>query len=202
MGVLSSALRKFVGLTQVEFARAIEISVHTLRNWEQGGRQPEGPAIALLRIAARSAIAKEQMDEGTLPREALTPVDATGVMEVTRANQSAFAELHDRLFPTTYYNGAELVERLNENRRAWLTEDLLGYIYVECKPDHGWASLEFVGVDEAADDVGQTHLLRLDLVEPLQQHADGAGVVGDGGEDLVQSLLDALGDFQLAFPGE
>jgi hypothetical protein len=30
-----------------------EISVHTLRNWEQGRRQPEGPAIALLKIAAR-----------------------------------------------------------------------------------------------------------------------------------------------------
>lgn len=29
------------------------ISVHTVRNWEQGRRTPEGPAIALLRIAAR-----------------------------------------------------------------------------------------------------------------------------------------------------
>jgi putative transcriptional regulator len=29
------------------------ISVHTLRNWEQGRRHPEGPAIALLRIAVR-----------------------------------------------------------------------------------------------------------------------------------------------------
>jgi DNA-binding transcriptional regulator YiaG len=48
-----TALRSFVGLTQAEFARAIEISVHTLRNWEQGRRKPEGPAIALLRIAAR-----------------------------------------------------------------------------------------------------------------------------------------------------
>ena len=48
-----AALRGFIGLTQAEFARAIGISVHTLRNWEQGRRQPEGPAIALLRIAAR-----------------------------------------------------------------------------------------------------------------------------------------------------
>ena len=49
-----AALRRFVGLTQADFARAIEISVHTLRNWEQGRRRPEGPAIALLRIAARA----------------------------------------------------------------------------------------------------------------------------------------------------
>jgi len=47
------ALRRFVGLTQVQFALAMSISVHTLRNWEQGRRHPEGPAIALLRIAAR-----------------------------------------------------------------------------------------------------------------------------------------------------
>jgi putative transcriptional regulator len=48
-----AALRTFIGLTQAEFAKAIEISVHTLRNWEQGRRKPEGPALALLRIAAR-----------------------------------------------------------------------------------------------------------------------------------------------------
>lgn len=46
-------LRRFVGLTQVQFAQAMSISVHTLRNWEQGRRHPEGPALALLRIAAR-----------------------------------------------------------------------------------------------------------------------------------------------------
>lgn len=48
-----AALRRFVGLTQKQFAQAMGISVHTLRNWEQGRRQPEGPAVALLRIAAR-----------------------------------------------------------------------------------------------------------------------------------------------------
>jgi DNA-binding transcriptional regulator YiaG len=47
------ALRRFVGLTQMQFAEAMGISVHTLRNWEQGRRRPEGAAIALLRIAAR-----------------------------------------------------------------------------------------------------------------------------------------------------
>ena len=47
------ALRRFVRMTQVAFADALGISVHTLRNWEQGRRTPEGPALALLRIAAR-----------------------------------------------------------------------------------------------------------------------------------------------------
>lgn len=47
------ALRRFVGLTQQQFADALGISVHTLRNWEQDRRSPEGPALALLRVAAR-----------------------------------------------------------------------------------------------------------------------------------------------------
>jgi putative transcriptional regulator len=48
-----AALRRFAGLSQEAFALALGISVHTLRNWEQGRRMPEGPALALLRIAAR-----------------------------------------------------------------------------------------------------------------------------------------------------
>jgi putative transcriptional regulator len=48
-----ASLRRFVGMTQRQFAAAMGISVHTLRNWEQGRRRPEGPAMALLRIAAR-----------------------------------------------------------------------------------------------------------------------------------------------------
>jgi putative transcriptional regulator len=48
-----SALRRFVCLTQEQFAEALGISVHTLRNWEQDRVQPDGPGLALLRIAAR-----------------------------------------------------------------------------------------------------------------------------------------------------
>jgi len=47
------ALRRFAGLTQEAFAQALGISVHTLRNWEQDRRSPDGPALALIRIAAR-----------------------------------------------------------------------------------------------------------------------------------------------------
>jgi putative transcriptional regulator len=47
------ALRRFIGLTQEQFARAMTISVHTLRNWEQDRRRPVGPAVGLIRIAAR-----------------------------------------------------------------------------------------------------------------------------------------------------
>ena len=32
----------------------IGVSVATLRNWEQGRRTPDGPALALLRVASRN----------------------------------------------------------------------------------------------------------------------------------------------------
>jgi len=57
-----AALRKFIGVTQAQFAEALGISVHTLRNWEQDRRKPEGPALALLRVAARHpGIVKENL---------------------------------------------------------------------------------------------------------------------------------------------
>ncbi len=45
-------IREQLDTTQAEFARMIGVSVATLRNWEQGRRVPEGPARALLRVAA------------------------------------------------------------------------------------------------------------------------------------------------------
>lgn len=46
------AIRARLGKSQAEFARMIGVSVSTLQNWEQGRRRPEGPARALLKVAA------------------------------------------------------------------------------------------------------------------------------------------------------
>jgi len=46
--------------SQAEFARMIGVSVNTLQNWEQGRRQPLGPARALLLVAARAPRAVEK----------------------------------------------------------------------------------------------------------------------------------------------
>jgi putative transcriptional regulator len=48
------SLRTDLGQSQVEFALMIGVSVATLRNWEQGRRAPDGPALALLRVTARN----------------------------------------------------------------------------------------------------------------------------------------------------
>ncbi|HYR12296.1 MAG TPA: helix-turn-helix domain-containing protein [Longimicrobium sp.] len=46
-------IRARLGMTQEEFAAALSISVKTLRNWEQGRRDPSGPAMRLLQIAEK-----------------------------------------------------------------------------------------------------------------------------------------------------
>lgn len=47
------AIRERLGLSQSRFASIIGVSVRTLQNWEQGRREPEGPAKALLRVVDR-----------------------------------------------------------------------------------------------------------------------------------------------------
>lgn len=59
------ALREELGQSQVEFALMIGVSVATLRNWEQGRRTPDGPALALLRVAARNPRAVVEALHGT-----------------------------------------------------------------------------------------------------------------------------------------
>jgi putative transcriptional regulator len=47
-------LRKRLGMTQPEFARALRIPLSTLRNWEQGRVLPDPAARSLLAIVAKN----------------------------------------------------------------------------------------------------------------------------------------------------
>jgi putative transcriptional regulator len=48
------AIRAKLGMTQQEFAASFGFSINTLRHWEQGKRQPEGPTRAYLRVIERA----------------------------------------------------------------------------------------------------------------------------------------------------
>jgi putative transcriptional regulator len=48
------AIREKLDKSQSEFARTIDVTVSTLQNWEQGRRDPQGPARALLVVAAKA----------------------------------------------------------------------------------------------------------------------------------------------------
>jgi len=48
------AIRLKLKKSQSDFALMIGVSAATLQNWEQGRRSPEGPARALLKVAAEN----------------------------------------------------------------------------------------------------------------------------------------------------
>ena len=49
----AKSIRDKMGLSQFAFAGLLGVSVRTLQEWEQGRRNPKGPAQALLRVADR-----------------------------------------------------------------------------------------------------------------------------------------------------
>jgi putative transcriptional regulator len=49
-------LRAKLGLSQPKFAALLHVDVGTLRNWEQGRREPTGPAKALLTAIRRDPV--------------------------------------------------------------------------------------------------------------------------------------------------
>ena len=56
-GIDVRAIRAVTGLSQAKFAELLSIEVATLRNWEQGRRDPTGAARALLRAIRNDPVA-------------------------------------------------------------------------------------------------------------------------------------------------
>ena len=57
-------VRRRLGMSQGEFAAQFGINPAPLRNWEQGRRQPEGPARVLLNIIEREPDAVQRALQG------------------------------------------------------------------------------------------------------------------------------------------
>ncbi len=53
-GVDVKAVRAKVGMTQEQFAARFGFSTATLRHWERGDRNPQGPALVLLNVIERN----------------------------------------------------------------------------------------------------------------------------------------------------
>jgi putative transcriptional regulator len=51
--VSPAKIRERLNVSQHAFAGLLGVSVRTIQDWEQGRRQPSGPALALLRIVDR-----------------------------------------------------------------------------------------------------------------------------------------------------
>ncbi len=60
-------IRNGLGLSQESFAGFLGVSVGTVRGWEQGRREPQGPARALLLVAAVQPHAVQAAFRASLP---------------------------------------------------------------------------------------------------------------------------------------
>lgn len=54
------ALRKRMGLTQIQFAKLMNVSVKSIEGWERGARRPSGPSQRLLHVT-ESKDAREEL---------------------------------------------------------------------------------------------------------------------------------------------
>jgi putative transcriptional regulator len=54
------AIRRKLAMTQREFAARFGFSINTLRHWEQGRREPEGPTRAYLLVIDRAPAAVQR----------------------------------------------------------------------------------------------------------------------------------------------
>jgi len=69
------AIRRKLGYTQANFAVRFGFKLRSIKNWEQGARQPEGPARVLLMVIARRPDAVQ---------EALTANDDMAPMAIAK----------------------------------------------------------------------------------------------------------------------
>ena len=62
-----------------------------------------------------------------------------------------FIALHNNVFPNTYYEGNEIIERVNNTNKLFVSVEndrLEGYVYVEVNPEFQEADIEFIATAE------------------------------------------------------
>jgi putative transcriptional regulator len=68
-----TAIRQRTGLSQSDFAASIGVPEGTLVNWEQGRRQPSGPAKVLLALLAKKSTLVMELYPAAQPRVSWAP---------------------------------------------------------------------------------------------------------------------------------
>lgn len=85
-------------------------------------------------------------------RNRMDELDEVPILELKEEFFTEMKQMHDQSFPDTYYNGQQIIDRLNEDRKVFMivkNGHLSGYIYVEAQPAYGEASIEFFAVGES-----------------------------------------------------
>ena len=98
------------------------------------------------------------------------PFESERIVELNKTYEANFVSLHDTIFPDTYYDGQEILERLNEYRKVFITNDFSGYVYADIQINAGTAEIEFIGVKESERGKGLGQLLLKKALDWIFMH--------------------------------
>ena len=106
-----------------------------------------------------------------LKSENFVKVDKFNSSPFLQSDFKAFQQLHDELFPNTYYNAETIVNRLSDNCILKVLKNELdwfqGYAYYEVDTDMGEASLEYIGISPKAQNQGLGSMLLKDVLTEM-----------------------------------
>ncbi len=122
--------------------------------------------------------------------------------EITPPQWRSFIALHEATFPTTYFNGRQIIERLGKENKVFVQadgEDVFGYVYANVEPTEGF--IHFLAVREEARGQGIGKGLLMTAVSWLfnKQKVPQIGLVVDD-ENNARQLYERCG-FGLLFSG-
>lgn len=106
-----------------------------------------------------------------MKKDRLQPVKEQMSKPFAAEDENAFRDLHDTAFPHTYYNAADILNRLNDEHilRIVKTEQdgVVGYAYFEIDREMKEATLEFIAISPAAQNRGLGTTLLKEVLEEI-----------------------------------
>ncbi len=131
-------------------------------------------------------------------RTQLAQLPPAATTDLVPALHQQFIDLHELSFPKTYYSGPEIIARLNAEQRVLVVaegEKLLGYTYIEAKPEFGEGHIEFIAVDQEARGKGVGLTLLTSALSWLFSFESVSAIelVVDGANPTARSLYQRAG---------
>ena len=137
------------------------------------------------------------------PDVVIRPVEL--LPECATAQATAFVQLHDTIFPHTFYSGQEIWAKLDATHKVFVhaqENEVLGYVYAKVDESSDEGYVEFLGVSEGARRQGMGKRLLATAVYWLfhDQQVPQIGLNVHDDNANARSLYESAG-FRLAFTG-
>lgn len=108
------------------------------------------------------------------------------------AYRQSFINLHNEVFPQTYFDANTIISRLNDfNHLFFVTEnehDIQGYVYIEANPKHMEANIEYIAVSTKLRKQGIGKTLIMGAINQLFSYSEIKEITICVGEDNIAAI--------------